>query len=417
MRAHQRLTGLAIAGTLFLLTTLTTVGASLLGAGAAVAAPYPPAPPTVTVDSATVPQGGSVVLHGHGYRPGEPVIIKTVYIVVDNGSTVLANGSANGGATCDCVPSADASGDFTASVALNRPGTAIITATGLFSGTSATASVCVLPPNCNCAPGTGAGVPPWTLTGGVPGTFGGPWAGGAPWPGSGSCGGGAGSGWPGPGAPGAPGAPGSGSPGSGAPGSGAPGTPGSGPGSGTCGGGMPGGGAGMPGAPGAPGVPGSGAGSGAPAGSVPAGGPGSGNARAAGSGSGALTDESRNKAAKHVTAAAPHGNAVPANGAPPNAVAGAAANGSSSTASGSGTAAGSATGVSAAGGQIGTGSQDGGYQSGRIGGNQDLVADSTTAPGSDGGRFATEVFGSLVVLGGVAMLALQIRRRRAGSRC
>ena len=124
-------------------------------ATAAVAAPYPPASPALTVSSTSVTAGGSVTLSGDGFDANESIVISDE--VRAAGSGLRATGGAFVAASTLTTVTADASGSFSATVTLNAVGQHAITATGQTSGRSVTVIVTVTAAE---STGSGAAVAP-----------------------------------------------------------------------------------------------------------------------------------------------------------------------------------------------------------------------------------------------------------------
>jgi LPXTG-motif cell wall-anchored protein len=88
--------------------------------------------------------GGSVTVTGTGFEPNESVNITVTYRAAALGHIGRAAHASLPMARA-AVITADATGSFTTDVTLTQVGTAVITATGLTSGASASATVTVLP--------------------------------------------------------------------------------------------------------------------------------------------------------------------------------------------------------------------------------------------------------------------------------
>ncbi|WP_229783560.1 hypothetical protein [Pilimelia anulata] len=129
--------------------------AMLAVATPAAATPYPPAPPTATVNIGTVGSGGTVQFTATGFLGGEQVSVSVSYTGATLGLRLVS-------ARRDVVATvtADSGGTITLPLTLTTPGTATITATGLTSGVTVSTTVTI-------ADGAGAaGLP---VTGGTPG--------------------------------------------------------------------------------------------------------------------------------------------------------------------------------------------------------------------------------------------------------
>jgi LPXTG-motif cell wall-anchored protein len=112
-------------------------------ATAAAAQPYPIVAPNLTVSPTTVTVGGTVTVSGTGFEPNESVDVTVTYRAAALGHIGRAAHAGLPMARA-VVVTADASGNFTTDVTLTQVGTAVITATGLTSGASASATVTVL---------------------------------------------------------------------------------------------------------------------------------------------------------------------------------------------------------------------------------------------------------------------------------
>jgi hypothetical protein len=127
---------------LFVLSMLATAGVA--GPAAAFAAePYPVVAPTLTVSAGTTAVGDSITLNGTGFGPTE-----TVDIGVTTQPTAIGQlGRSARGAYSRVAQTAttNSEGAFSTTITFTQAGTAIITATGLTSGLSASTSVLVLP--------------------------------------------------------------------------------------------------------------------------------------------------------------------------------------------------------------------------------------------------------------------------------
>lgn len=119
------------------LAVLALAGSIALVGSPAMAAQYPPLPPTATVSDATVVPGEQFIFTAQGFIPGE-----TVTVTVELTATGTAN--TGGAAVAAKIPlfqaattltaTADASGKISVPLTLNETGTYAITATGNQSG-------------------------------------------------------------------------------------------------------------------------------------------------------------------------------------------------------------------------------------------------------------------------------------------
>jgi hypothetical protein len=145
--------------------------------GPAVAAPaafaqeYEPVAPAGVSDGAVVP-GEPVTFSGRGFEGGETISIDVTY---DGNAPAAYEGERSAGTVVlaglpqEVVDTVQASedGTFSTSVVLTRTGTAVLTATGLSSGVTATATVKVLAPGQDG--GEDAGALPTTGSDDLPG--------------------------------------------------------------------------------------------------------------------------------------------------------------------------------------------------------------------------------------------------------
>lgn len=121
-----------------ILASLALAGSiALMGSAPAMAATYPPLPPSATVSDATVVAGEEFIFSAQGFLPGETVTITV---------TLTTTGAANTGGTAlsTKIPVfqapqtlsavADSEGKIAVPMTINEPGTYAITATGNTSG-------------------------------------------------------------------------------------------------------------------------------------------------------------------------------------------------------------------------------------------------------------------------------------------
>ena len=111
---------------------LAVLGLGLIAPADAHAQPYPPEVPVV-VDTPTIPPGGTVTVSAQGFIPGEEVTV----VVTDENGQVARNVT---------TVTADAAGAISVPVTIHQTGTAVITATGLVSGTTGSTTVQVAHP-------------------------------------------------------------------------------------------------------------------------------------------------------------------------------------------------------------------------------------------------------------------------------
>ncbi|GAA1773388.1 hypothetical protein GCM10009681_51080 [Luedemannella helvata] len=144
-------------------TSLATLAVALGPTTAAAAQPYPVIGPELSVDSATITAGTSVVLQGVGYLPSEDVRIGLMFT---RGAVSGSAARVGPDASEVEVVTADASGAFTTDVPVDQAGTALISATGETSDRTTSTTVLVLPegtvvetggPGGPGGPGAGAG--------------------------------------------------------------------------------------------------------------------------------------------------------------------------------------------------------------------------------------------------------------------
>jgi LPXTG-motif cell wall-anchored protein len=134
-----------------LLVALAT--AVLVSPATAVAGPYPAQPPSSSVSSGAVPEGGTVTFSGQGFRPFERISI-VIKCAGSDSSAAFRPNPAGGFVPAAARPScgstlfvtADANGAFSIQVRLTRTGLTTLVATGLASGVTVTAHVEVVPP-------------------------------------------------------------------------------------------------------------------------------------------------------------------------------------------------------------------------------------------------------------------------------
>ena len=114
---------------------------ALIGSAPAVAGTYPPLPPQAAVSDGTVGPGEQFVFRGQGFLAGEPL---TINVTPGNppaasGASIVGSRSVAGKINVVLEPqthriTADAQGAFALTMAINEPGTYLLTATGGTSG-------------------------------------------------------------------------------------------------------------------------------------------------------------------------------------------------------------------------------------------------------------------------------------------
>jgi hypothetical protein len=147
MRLHRSQTALLLAA----------VGLSLLAAQPASAEPYPAPAPPATVSDGTVSDDGAVTFSGTGFIPGETINIDVTYHSSSAaglpGTTGRSSEFVNVGFVTAALPvpeavvattTANGSGSFSVRVQLTQVGVAALTAIGVISGHTVSASVRVL---------------------------------------------------------------------------------------------------------------------------------------------------------------------------------------------------------------------------------------------------------------------------------
>jgi LPXTG-motif cell wall-anchored protein len=134
----------------FLVAVATSV---LVAPAAALADPYPAAPPPSSVSRGTVSEGGTVTFSGRGFLPFEKISI-VIRFAGSNSTAALQQNSADGfvlaavwlSRRSALVITADRTGAFSVELSLTQVGRAALVATGLTSGVTVTAYVEVVTP-------------------------------------------------------------------------------------------------------------------------------------------------------------------------------------------------------------------------------------------------------------------------------
>lgn len=137
------------------LSTAALAGVLVLaGGGAAVAATYPAPAPGVAVSDGTVQPGEAFTFSGTGFTPGEQINITATNEAPASG-TVGGGGTGRAGTSVGMIlplevktlsATADAKGAFSTQIVLAETGTYTVTATGVESGRTQTATVTVVAP-------------------------------------------------------------------------------------------------------------------------------------------------------------------------------------------------------------------------------------------------------------------------------
>lgn len=139
---------------------------ALIGSAPAMAATYPPLPPQAAVSDGVVGPGETFIFRGQGFLAGESLTIR-----VTPGNPPAASGANIAGSRAVAArisvvteaqtlkATADANGAFAVTLAINEPGTYLLTATGDTSGiTVGPVTVTVVAPLANTSANAG-GVP------------------------------------------------------------------------------------------------------------------------------------------------------------------------------------------------------------------------------------------------------------------